>query len=342
MPSSAERGDSLVRIRRRRDGLTSHAHDDVAGRSPASSAGEPGRHGADQRAFLSVRDLQLIARVRRQRRKAQAELSGGTGAPRVWRGRSSRPAAHPPARRHRILTLAQNVKLRFLARHHGRDRQSQIARQSRSFCPFTPLDHIARFQPGPRHGGAALHAGQQRARSFQANAALSPSLPSGSIALPHAHIASGDVTERRQLVRHGADHVRRDGEADADRPSGGRKDRRVHADDLAVLGEQRAAGVALIDRRVDLDELVIGTRADVAADRRHDPGRHRSPDPNGLPIATTHSPGRTSRELPSWMNGSGLPASTLNNAMSVRVSLPSTLAFNSVPSSSVTTTECRP
>ena len=36
------------------------------------------------------------------------------------------------------------------------------------------------------------------------------------------------------------------------------------------------------------------------------------------------------------MNGSGLPASIFSTAMSVRGSVPNTLAFSSVPSSSVT------
>jgi hypothetical protein len=44
-------------------------------------------------------------------------------------------------------------------------------------------------------------------------------------------------------------------------PPVGEKIARVHADHLAVLGEQRASGVTLVDRRVDLDELVIRDRS---------------------------------------------------------------------------------
>ena len=40
--------------------------------------------------------------------------------------------------------------------------------------------------------------------------------------------------------------------------------------------ERRSAGIALVDRRVDLDVVVIGAGADVAAARRDDAGGHRA------------------------------------------------------------------
>ena len=72
------------------------------------------------------------------------------------------------------------------------------------------------------------------------------------------------------------DGLGRNGEADADAAAGRRVDRRVHADDLALGIEGRAAGIAAIDRRVDLQEIVIGAVADVASARRDDAGRHRA------------------------------------------------------------------
>ena len=56
--------------------------------------------------------------------------------------------------------------------------------------------------------------------------------------------------------------------------AGRREDRGVDADHVAVDVEGRAAGIAAVDRRVDLDEVVIGAGADVAAARRDDAGRH--------------------------------------------------------------------
>ena len=57
------------------------------------------------------------------------------------------------------------------------------------------------------------------------------------------------------------------------------------------------------------------------------------PRPNGLPIATTHWPGRTASLSPSWMNGRLCPASTCNTARSVFASVPTILAGSTVPSS---------
>ena len=70
--------------------------------------------------------------------------------------------------------------------------------------------------------------------------------------------------------------VGRDREGDADIAARRRVDRGVHADDLALQVEGRAAGIAAVHRRVDLQEVVIGAGADVAAAGRDDAGRHRA------------------------------------------------------------------
>jgi hypothetical protein len=70
------------------------------------------------------------------------------------------------------------------------------------------------------------------------------------------------------------DGVGGDREGDTDRAAGGREDRRVHADHAAVDVEGRAAGIALIDGRIDLDEVVIGAGADVASAGGDDAGGH--------------------------------------------------------------------
>ena len=46
--------------------------------------------------------------------------------------------------------------------------------------------------------------------------------------------------------------------------------------DLAVHVEQRAAGIAAVDRGVGLDEVVVGPGIDVAVARRDDAERHRA------------------------------------------------------------------
>ena len=79
------------------------------------------------------------------------------------------------------------------------------------------------------------------------------------------------TTPRGDLARHR--------EADPDRAAGRRHDRGVHRDHLALHVEGRAAGVARVDRRVDLQEVVERPGADVAPARRDDPGGHRRADP---------------------------------------------------------------
>ena len=76
----------------------------------------------------------------------------------------------------------------------------------------------------------------------------------------------------------------------------------VHPDHLAACVDQRAAGVAVVDRRVRLDHVV-----DLVVVRRRIsrwialtiPAVTVRLRPNGLPIATTESPTWTRSELPS-------------------------------------------
>src|SRR5690606_33310341 len=67
----------------------------------------------------------------------------------------------------------------------------------------------------------------------------------------------------------------RNREADADIAAGGRVDRRVDADDVAVEIEHRAARIAEIDRGIGLDIAVVRAGAGIAMDRRDDTGGHR-------------------------------------------------------------------
>ena len=93
----------------------------------------------------------------------------------------------------------------------------------------------------------------------------------------HADIAAGDVTRPLELGHHALDRVGRDGEADTHAAAAVRRDDgAVDAHHLAVLGEQRSARVALVDRCVDLQEAVVIALADVAPTRADDAGGHRA------------------------------------------------------------------
>ena len=52
----------------------------------------------------------------------------------------------------------------------------------------------------------------------------------------------------------------------------------VHTHDLTVAVEQRAAGVAAIDGRVDLQEVVVRARVDVSPARGNDAGGDGAPE----------------------------------------------------------------
>ena len=67
--------------------------------------------------------------------------------------------------------------------------------------------------------------------------------------------------------------------------------------DVAVDVEGRPAGIALVDGRVDLDVVVIGTGADVAAFGRDDAGGHGAAEAVGIadrdhPVADARLVGR--------------------------------------------------
>src|SRR5580658_9702207 len=72
-----------------------------------------------------------------------------------------------------------------------------------------------------------------------------------------AELAALHRAELDQLVHDAVRHVHRDGEADADVAAAARQNRGVDADQLAAQIDQRAAGVARIDRGVGLDEVLV-------------------------------------------------------------------------------------
>ena len=88
----------------------------------------------------------------------------------------------------------------------------------------------------------------------------------------HAEPGAVDVAVLLELRHDHLRGLRRDVEADADRAAGRREDRGVDADHVAVDVEGRTAGITLVDRRIDLDVVVVGAGADVAAARRDDAG----------------------------------------------------------------------
>ena len=152
----------------------------------------------------------------------------------------------------------------------------------------------------------------------------------GDVLHDDAQAAADDLALFPELGDDLLGHVGGDGEADADVPAGRREDVAVDADDLAPHVDQRAAGVAPVDGRVGLDEVLVGRDVDPgrragAPWRRRCPRSRCAPCPSGLPMARTHSPTLTWAESPRVDEGRSL-ASILRRARSVLGSVPTTLA----------------
>src|SRR5205823_4284793 len=97
--------------------------------------------------------------------------------------------------------------------------------------------------------------------------------------LPAPHLALVD-----ELLGDRARHVRGDGEAYADVAARRRKYLRVDADEVARRVDERAAGVALVDGRVRLQEVFEAavTQARVPTLRADDAGGDGLPDAEGV------------------------------------------------------------
>ena len=91
-----------------------------------------------------------------------------------------------------------------------------------------------------------------------------------------AELAALDRAETDQLIHDAARHVHRNRKADADVAAATRENHVVDADELAAQVDERAAGVARIDRGVGLDEAFVTVRTHArAAERTDDAVRHR-------------------------------------------------------------------
>jgi hypothetical protein len=95
-------------------------------------------------------------------------------------------------------------------------------------------------------------AGEERKRTLEWRVAARPRVP-WTFAVADRICVAG-------LLHDALGEVARDGEADAHAAARGREDRGVDADHLALGVEGRAAGIALVQGGVDLQEVVVGAR----------------------------------------------------------------------------------
>src|SRR6516165_5184063 len=92
----------------------------------------------------------------------------------------------------------------------------------------------------------------------------------------HADPAAADLAVVLELSNDRLHRRSGDGEGDAYRAARGGEDGGIDADHVAVDVEGRAAGIAFVDRRIDLNEVVVGAGPDITATGRDDTGGHRA------------------------------------------------------------------
>src|SRR6185436_5206704 len=90
----------------------------------------------------------------------------------------------------------------------------------------------------------------------------------------HANPSADDPTLIFELLDYGPRGLRRNRKSNADRTARGGVDCRVNTHHPAIDVESRPAGIAFVDGRINLYEIVILPFSDIAASRRDNPGGH--------------------------------------------------------------------
>src|SRR6266446_111841 len=167
------------------------------------------------------------------------------------------------------LALAQHVKLDSAARCEAADDAGKFMGILDRLTICRSND-VARFDAGLCCRSILLGVSYQRTlRLLQTHAV-------GDILGYWLNLNTDPTAADASVVLQLSDHVLyshcRDRKCDADAAAGWRIDRCVYADDLALHIESRATRIALVNGRVDLNEIVVGTASDVTAVGRNDAG----------------------------------------------------------------------
>ena len=143
-------------------------------------------------------------------------------------------------------------------------------------------DEIARQQTGVRGGAALVDAEEPRAARLIQPQAQRDAARDRRRRRADADIGAAHAPVTRDLAGDEMGGVGGDREADALRAH---DDRGVDADDLAGRGDQRPAGIAGVQRRVGLHDVLdhaAGARLQRAAERRDDACGHRRVEAEGI------------------------------------------------------------
>ena len=265
-----------------------------AGSARGRSGRSPTRRGRRRRWASSIFVMpQTLTRVMRS---MVAERASGSG-----KGRPSSGGSSPPwgtdARVERLAAARPARPTPSCGRRRGSTRsrsrrracRSRIASATSAFraisCPSTIDDDVAADlqRPGRSRSGRRGDRRRRREPLFTTSWISAPSSTGrfevlrvllGDGGGRDAEIGALDLPVLLELGHDLLGGVDRNGEADPDRSvrAAGR-DLRVDPDDLAARVDERPAGIARVDRRIRLDDVVdlevVGS-ADLALERRHD------------------------------------------------------------------------
>src|SRR3954454_18352339 len=167
----------------------------------------------------------------------------------------------------------QHVELHLRAGGETADRTSEFTGVLDRLA-VDRLDDIAGFNAGLGSRAVGLRFGNERTfRLLQPEAF-------GNIRRHRLNLdanpAAADAALVLELSNDALDGRCGDRECDAHAAAGRRIDRGIDAHHLALGVEGRATGVALVNGRVDLNEIVVGAIADIAAPGRNDTSRDRA------------------------------------------------------------------
>src|SRR5262249_42137329 len=176
------------------------------------------------------------------------------------------------------LAVADDLDLGRLAHRQPRHRALQLPAVADRLVG-QPDDHVAGPQAGlvPRGGGVDardLHAGGLFQLQLGGTLLV-------DVADADAQVAAADDAAGHQLIDDGLAQVAGDGQPDALEAAGAALDGRVDADHLALEADQRPAGVAGVDGRVGLQEVLVHVHPQGPRLAGDDAVRHRAGQAEG-------------------------------------------------------------
>ena len=197
--------------------------------------------------FISKRRKAATGRRRARRASSYSSVRGPRAA-----------LAHGHVERE-LLVAAHHLHRHRLARRHLGDRVQRRVHVGHRAGRSIADDHVAQLACRPSRRGCPARSRRRWRRACPSAPATrrAPGVMSATSTPNQPRVTDAGLDD---LLHHALGEAHGDREADALVAAGAREDERVDADQVAVGVDERAAGVARIDRRVGLDEAAERVR----------------------------------------------------------------------------------